>query len=536
MRKKFSFQSAAQPNPRHQRSLVARASSVLGSLPFLGDLSFFGALSFLNGLSIPGTLLFFLVTLETFSCSFAKEFQQMEPPKVVSYVPATTHLTAAEVREIRLRFSTAMESRSTEEAFSLKANTTPLAGTFRWEDGGRTLVFIPLSPLQDRETYVFSLCTAAEDRWGNSLSEEFQRTFHTKEETNRPSVQSTSPASGALVTNLLKPIEFSFSEPMDRESILRSFSLTPSLSGAFTFSPGADSFVWTPLEPYRQGETYQVTLRKEAADTSGNPLLEDYRFSFKVAKTELSILSVTCLSSGAPLNPVLPGTYVDPSLRIEKDESFRIRFSTPLDPDTRDTVVTFHPTTALQMNWNDAGDELLLSFPDPLVWNTVYEFQVLSSTYRFRVNGPLSVPPEVKGIVYIPDTTTDPPAYEKLLFAHNYTFLDSQRAAFDVYISLSPEASIVTSSFLSSFSVEAGNGCMDIRLLRVEESPLSPPPLSLPPFTEGDIPLKVQVFRVHCRITPVFNSGTVTFNIRKDLRDTLGNHLSLPYTLIINKQ
>jgi len=470
------------------------------------------------------------------SCSFSEEFRHMEPPRVLSCVPDQQYLKASEMTEIRLRFSTTMDPGSTEEAFSLKTNTTPKAGTFRWEEGGRTLVFTPLSPLQDRETYALTLSTSAEDRWGNSLKEEFTRTFVTKEETERPKVVSFSPPSGGTVTNLRNPIEITFSEPMDRESILRGFSVLPSLPGAFSFSSDCASFLWTPLEPYRKGETYQVTVKKEAQDRWGNSLVEEYRFSFEVPDTVTEILSIACLSTGVPLTPTQPGTYVDPSLRIEKNESFRIRFTSPIDPEHRDSILTFYPTTMYRTAWNQAGDELILSFHEPLSWNTVYELQILSSTFRFRVNGPRSIPLEVKKIFYIPDTTAVTPSYEELLFSHNYTFTDTTSAAFDVYLSLSPEGTIVTSSFLSSFSVEPGNGCLDIHLLRVEENPLLPPPQPYTPPREGDIPLKVQVFRVHCRLTPVFNSGTVTFTLRADLKDDLENHLVQPYTLIVNKQ
>lgn len=460
----------------------------------------------------------------------------MAPPRVLSCLPDRTYLKATEVSEIRLRFSTSMEPQSTEEAFSLKANATTQAGTFHWEDGNRILVFLPISPLKDKGAYVVSVSTGAEDRWGNSLQEEFHHSFYTKEETEPPRVVTSFPPSGVQIAQPLQPIEITFSEPMDPESILLSFSLTPPIPGVFSFSANSRSFTWSPMEPYRQGETYQVTLKKDAQDTSGNCLPEDYRFSFQVPKTEAKLLSITCLSHGALLTPTPGGTYVDPSLQIEKNETFKIRFTTPLDPETRDSVLTFYPATPYRMDWNSTGDEVLLSFSEPLVWNTVYELQVLSSTYRFRVNGPQSVPPEVRRILYIPDTTAVPPTYEELFFCQNYGFTASFHAAFDVYISLALDASLITSSFLSSFSIEAGSGCMDLDLLRVEESPVSPPPQPVPPLQDGGIPLKVQVFRVYCRITPVLSSGTVTFTVRKDLQDTLGNHLTRPYTLIINKQ
>lgn len=474
--------------------------------------------------------------LSLYSCSFAEEFQHMEPPKVLSCVPDRQFLKAWEMKEIRLRFSTAMDPWSTEEAFSLKANNTPQAGTFRWEEGNQVLIFTPLSPLPDREVYTLTLSTVAEDRWGNSLKEEFNRTFLTKEETDPPKVIASYPTAGGKITNLRDPIEITFSEPMDRESILRSFSLLPSLPGAFSFSSDSTSFRWTPLEPYRKGETYQITLKKEAQDSSGNPLVEEYRFSFEVPDTVPGILSITRLSTGENISPTPPGSYVDPSLRIEKNESFRIRFASPVDPENRDSILTFYPTTMYQTDWNQAGDELMLSFPEPLSWNTVYELKVLSSTFRFRVNGTRSIPLEVRKICYIPDTTVATPAYEELLLDHNYAFTDSASAAFDLYLSLSPEGTIISSSFLSSFSLEAGNGCLDIHFLRVEENPHLPPPQPYTLPQEGDLPLKVQVFRVHCRLTSVFNSGTVTFSLGTDLKDDLGNHLAQPYTLIINKQ
>ncbi|MCX7787259.1 MAG: Ig-like domain-containing protein [Spirochaetes bacterium] len=489
-----------------------------------------------NKLYIHSRRLLVVLALSSFTCSFAREFQKMDPPKVLSYFPSHCYLKASEVSEIRLHFSHPMETECTEEAFSLKTNTTPLPGTFRWEERDRTLIFSPLAPLKDKQTYTLSVSSTAEDRWGNSLLEEFNHVFHTKEEIAPPNVLTFYPDSGAKITHSRHPIGVTFSEPMDRESILRSFSLTPSLPGVFSFGANSDSFVWSPMVPYRQGETYQVTIRKDACDSSGNCLVEEFRFSFQMIQTETKILSVVCSSNGTVLLPTTPGTYVNPSLRIEKNEAFRIRFTTPVDPETRDAILTIHPATAYRMDWNTTGDEVLLYFPEPLVWNAVYELQILSSLYRFRVNGPLSIPPEVRRILYLPDTTTEPTAYEELLFCHNYTFPDSAFAAFDVYISLVPGASIVTSSFLSSFSIETGNGCLDLRLLRVEENPNSPPPKPYPPIQEGDMPLNVQVFRVHCRITSVFSSGTVTITLRKELQDNLGNHLSQPYTLIVNKQ
>ncbi len=468
------------------------------------------------------------------SCAFLSDMTRMDPVQVTSFLPDRTFLPLEELGEIRLTFSASMNRSLTEEAFSITKDSSPVAGTYRWEKENRALAFLPYVPWEDRKTYTVTLSTRAEDQNGNSLEQEFSHTFHTRPETDAPMVVSVSPAPGSKIFHHRESIQILFSEPMDAADTLSSFSLSPSLAGFFTWNILQDTLQFTPLEDYRAGETYRVTLGKGAADREGNPLPEEYSFQFSMPITAVEVVSVTGRLGNRLLSPAPAGAFLDPSLEIEKDESFLIRLSSPLEPGERNSIVTLRPSIPYRLQWEEDGTSFILTFSDPLRWGTVYEMEILHSTYRFLVNGPGSVPLRVCRIFYIQDTEENPPVREELLFAQNYEFPTSSHGAFDVYISHGIGSSVELASFLSAVSIVSGNGCIDINLQRVEESPVNPAPD--PPPLEGDPLIKESIFRVHCTVNSLFVSGTVTICLDTDLQDNRDNHLEEKYTLIVNKQ
>jgi hypothetical protein len=477
---------------------------------------------------------FFGLTALLVSCAFLSDMTRMDPVQVTSFLPDRTFLSPEEVGDIRLTFSASMNRALTEESFTVTKHSSLLAGTFRWEKGNRTLVFLPYVPWEARKTYTVTLSTGAEDQNGNSLEQEFSHTFHTRPETDSPLVVSVSPAPGSKISHPREPIWIQFSEAMDPADTLASFSLSPSLPGVFNWNTLEDTLQFTPLEDYRRGETYRVTLGKSAADREGNFLPEEYSFQFSVPITDVEVVSVTSRSGNRLLSPVSPGTFLDPSLEIEKDELFLIQLSSPLKPGERSSIVTLRPSIPYRIQWEEDRTSFVLTFSDPLRWGTVYEMEILQSTYRFLVNGPGSIPLRVCRIIYIQDTEENPPVREELLFARNYEFPTSSHGAFDVYISHGIGSSIELASFLSAVSIVSGNGCLDIHLQRVEESPANPAPD--PPPSEGDPLTQESVFRVYCTITSLFESGTVTICLDSDMKDNRKNHLEEKYTLVVNKQ
>ena len=458
--------------------------------------------------------------LLTAACSFIADLAHMEAPAVLSFSPAAEFLCAEDLREISVRFSAEMRTAVTEEAFSLRRDGASVPGAFAWDGGGKIMVFRPLAPFEDRRTYTATIGSGSEDRYGNSLPREYARTFHTRRELDTPRVLSSSPPAGSRVTDPRNPVRLLFSEPMDPADTMSAFSLSPSLPGWFSWESGMESFLWTPLEDYVPGKVYRVTLGKNASDTSGNCLPEDHVFQFAVPGENPAILSVATLDGRTTLSPAGDGDSPHPSGGIEKDEKFLVCFSRPVPPEERTRAVVTIPSLLLETEWREEGRELVLGFSEYLGWRSTGELHILDTVYRFIVDGENSVPLEISRVFYDD---------EELLFAHNYPFPSSSGSAFDVYVSHGEGAAVVLASFLSAFSIRAGNGCVYITPTRVEMNPPAPAP-RLP------VPDRETLFRVHCEVVDMPVPGTVELIVDTELRDDRDNRPQNKFVLEVNKQ
>jgi len=192
----------------------------------------------------------------------------LKTPEVTSYSPSHWATDVPLTPTIQITFSEPMDKDSVEGAFRLRkvryltpensnlGNGTGVTGTFEWSEGGKTLRFTPLSPLESNMTYAVSIIlgsymTGAADENGNPLSENGESTnnpytdaftlargnnlyswaFVTKDVTG-PRVISTNPKHGELnvkIANYLDTgdpatsqaqIEIRFSEVLSNDTIM----------------------------------------------------------------------------------------------------------------------------------------------------------------------------------------------------------------------------------------------------------------------------------------------------------------------------
>ncbi len=486
-----------------------------------------------GGLSFPPAVVILLAAMLAASslqaCSFVDELAHMERLSVVSASPEEAFVLPGNVKEVSVTFSEKMRKAFAEDAFSLKGDSVSVSGTFSWRDGGRTLAFEPLAPLDARRSYTFSVSTSAEDEYGNSLEDAFSKTFHTRSETTSPFLVSHSPAGGSTVSSR-EPVVLLFSEPMDAASVLSSFGLSPRPEGFFSWNAEGNELVFTPLEEWTAGESFDTTVGSGCLDREGNGLAEERTFRFFGPGTSaLSAVSVSAVRGGFTLAPSGPGGFADPSLRTEKDESFRIVFNRPPEAEKRRGLVSVNPSAAFSLAWDADGAACVLSFTEDLAWGAVYEIAAAGTICRFVVNGEGSVPLSVRRVVYIRDIAAGSPVFEELLLSGNYDFPDSATAAFDVYVGHGTGAAVEFASFLDAFSLSVSNGCVEFVTFGAEIAPVSPAPL--PAAGAGET-----VFRVFCSTDDVLACGIVTVGVSTGLRDDRGNGLAVKFSLPVNKQ
>jgi hypothetical protein len=464
-------------------------------------------------------------------CSFIVGLMRMDAVEIIAWSPNRETVPAEQVPRVTITFSSSMNRVLAEEAFSLSRENHQLQGHFSWLEGGTVLVFAPEAPLSDGWRFTIQVAEAAEDLYGNSMSEPFNFCFTTARELLPPEVVLHEPADGEQVSSKRTPIRIVFSEPIDPESFYPGFSLFPSVQGGFSWSSGGEEVEFTPTADYRSGETYEVVLDREISDRSGNRLAEEIHFEFSVSDIlQPAIESVTTVGDGKLLIPLQLGGGIDPSLEIEKDECFLFTFSRGPTEEQKVDLFNVEPFTPFVLSWDGGSRFCELRFEEHLCWDQVYAIELLGLTYTFLVNGQQSLPIRVAALTYCPDLNA-PPGDDKFVllgFADNVDFSGAVAPAFDFHLEHAPGLQVDLGSFLQAFDLTILPACVSVTPGDVELSPLAVDPYLLP--EEG-----WSVVRLHCWVVedPAV-TGTITFKLSTELHDSAGNHLAEDYVLLVN--
>jgi len=464
-------------------------------------------------------------------CSLVVGLLRMEAVEIIAWSPNRELVPAGQVEAITITFSSSMNRTLAEDAFSLNRENEPLQGRFSWRATDTILVFVPAAPLTGGRRYNLEVTGIAEDLYGNSLSQAFSFGFATAEELEPPEVVLHEPADGAQVSSPRMPIRIVFSEPIDPASFYPGFSLFPSIRGGFSWNPTAEQVQFIPLADYQPDQTYEVVLSRDISDQSGNQLGEEIRFEFFSEDIQHpSIESVTTLDDGKLLVPLQSGGGIDPTLEIEKDERFLFTFSREPTEEQKIDLFTVEPLTPFVVTWKEENRLCELGFEEELCWNQVYSIELLGMTYSFIVNGQHSRPLTVTALTYCPDLNA-PAGNDKfvlLQFADNLDFSGAVFPAFDFHLEHAIGLEVDVGSFLQAFELTILPACVSVTMREVELSPLAIPPYTAPGQGQS-------VVRLHCSVAedPAV-TGTVTFRMSTELRDTGGNHLAEDFVLLVN--
>jgi peptide/nickel transport system substrate-binding protein len=105
-------------------------------------------------------------------------------------------------------------------------------------------------------------------------------------DTVAPRVASSAPTDGAsAVATSGAQIRIVFSEGVDHEKAETAFSITPSVTG--TFSWEGNTLIFTPTGDLASGTTYTVRIGTTASDPAGNSLAAEYTATFSTEPTSL---------------------------------------------------------------------------------------------------------------------------------------------------------------------------------------------------------------------------------------------------------
>lgn len=211
---------------------------------------------------------------EDFTFTFTTTFSR---PRVVSTVPEGGATGVNPNTQITIVFSNTMNRTTVRQAFSI---TPSVQGSFSWPEGSK-VVFTPSAPLEEETTYVVQLTIVARDLSDISLlPHTFSFTTAGGETTSASTLTSTSPNNNEVEISIDTDIKIRFSKAMDKASVEQGFSISPDVTGSFSWL--GNTFVFTPENPLEPDASYTVSVLnvKDAQGLS----IEDIEFSFTTAE------------------------------------------------------------------------------------------------------------------------------------------------------------------------------------------------------------------------------------------------------------
>jgi len=236
------------------------------------------------------------------------------PPRVeriglTQHQPADEHV-ALTTTTVEVEFSEAVQEPTAQGAFRIDPQ---VAGEYAWS--GTTMTFTPGARLPLDTQFRVWVAAGVRDLAGNRMAEDAPAfAFAT---VGPPAVTGTDPQDGAQEVSLEGPIVITFSVLMDTASVEQSLRVSPGADLEATWD--AERLTLTPTGQLAEGARYTITIGSGARDSTGEPLADAYRFSFRTTRSPLS-----------------------PSLLMPADDADGVAVTTPLaiffdreiDPDT----------------------------------------------------------------------------------------------------------------------------------------------------------------------------------------------------------
>lgn len=477
---------------------------------------------------------------------------------VLEWSPSSERVDPSGGVQVWVQFSRAVEPTRAEQAFTLSEDGTALEGRFLWE--GDKLCFSPLREVRKGHRYLIVVTTEVESPDGVSLDQEFRFAFSTRAEDVRPKVTRIAPADGSTIDDLALAVELSFSEPVDRASFLGAFSVSPSVTGSFSWSADGASCSFAPAQPWAWQTEYTVRISDSLADAEGNTLAEEVvsRFTVGTDCTAPAVVEARNSVGGAAGGVALLAE--DPQAAPptathgwESDWGIAIAFSEPVLREGLEGSVSVQPPWDFEIeDTSHASDRFVLIPRGRLARDTLYRLTIRRGiadlqgnatradvSYLFFTDGPATRAPEVALLRF--RSNPSKPAGQAEFFEYAPTDVDAalpldpvefpvgaaRSTTLDLYLSFAAGAGPSLFSLMEQLAISATNSCLAISITGIAIAGFEDP---VPAEVPGAAPI-----RIYLDLVNTSESGIVTVRLDGELEDSLANPLGTDWQLPLLK-
>ena len=332
-----------------------------------------------------------------------------------------------------------------------------------------------------------------------------------------------------------------FSNSLDRVTVLDALLITPTVSLIHEYSNDNRRLTLTPVTRWTPDTRYRLQITTALLDSQGNALNLERELRFRTAARPPAELQKLVSGGGHTMKDTsLVYSNNNPAV-FEADVSFEATFSPPrgVKPFERVNAVSIRPAADLDITWSSDGSSAAIAFDKRLKWQTEYVLTVLQKQFRFKVDGPNSVPPSLARVVYVKDVRGTSPQFSDLAYGETLagklpTSSPADGGAFDLYIQHAPRTTIPLDSALEALSASVSNRGLIITVQALEiisaadAGTAAPRPAPLPATNQtvlryiGDFYDNSTAF------------GTLTLKLGTNLRDALGNTVVNEIEFLLN--
>ncbi|MDR1839914.1 MAG: Ig-like domain-containing protein [Treponema sp.] len=500
-------------------------------------------------------LLLFLLSF--ISCDVLR-FSRFE---VISWAPGGGYRSEPEKITVSLDFSQDPDMSSVERNFSLTGNGNRIRGTFFWN--GKRMTFVPLTPLEKNTDYIISLSADACNTKGLSMDEAFNGDFTTRPDNARPVLISCYPEMFAEIDEPRTEVHLSFSTPVPLNTLYDNVSFSPSMTGSWRLEDGGKLAVFTPAEPWKQNNRYEIRYSTSLTDNNGMNIGNDFISIFTVGTDHEVpyLLYAGRITKNGDIVELIPDKGYTGAAELpvenhgwEKDDRLYLVFSKPVDGLLlKNYIIAEGAPSLVRETSPDFNTEHIFTFNNIPAYESRFTFRIKPGItdksgneswneyiYRIFANGKFSKPPSLVGL-RMPMTLTLNSADIEFFYAGTDSIFDiipiknnyypsgeSIQTWIELYFNTAEGALVDTFSLMELFHIETSNNVITFspRHIKCSDFSVSKPHQGWENYERLEIA---------GNIVNSTNNGVIYFQISSGLRDSLGNKNEKPLVISVIK-
>lgn len=320
--------------------------------------------------------------------------------KVESCYPSNHQYGVSTGESVVIGFNNDVKKSDIEKQFTLSGDSGTVEGTVTW-NSGKKFTYTPRYGLDIGSRYIIEIPRTVEDRHGNKMEMDFLSEFYVGDDLQKPSVLSSIPIyapGGTTDVPVNQNIVINFSEAMNHIKTETAFSISPSVSGYFSWNVESTQMTYMLSTDLDRGVQYTVTVSTSAEDISGNKLGSTYGLIF-ITGSDSTYPTITGINvSGATVPP-----YWDPDITnidISKFADIAVYFSEAMNINATESAFAIEPFISGTLTWNASRDIMTFSPETLMGTETLYTLRVATTAedangltlqddyiVRFRTNG-----------------------------------------------------------------------------------------------------------------------------------------------------